>query len=143
MLYGNDRRQLREVMFKAWRKQAHGEPLEGIEQLIVAVARRHPEYHAILENEDANADRDYNPDSGEHNPFLHLAFHMAIEEQLAVNQPPGLRDHYQRLCIRQGDEHEAQHRVMECLAEMIWQAGRGGTAPDPKIYLDCLEKTAE
>jgi len=142
MLYGTDRRQLREVMFRAWRKQVRGEPLEGIEQLIVAVARRHPEYHALLENEEPNADRDFVPESGEHNPFLHLAFHMALEEQLAVNQPPGLRDHYQRLCLRYGNEHEAQHRVMDCLAEMLWQAGRNGTDPDPLIYTDCLEKVS-
>ena len=140
MLYGTDRRQLRDVMFKAWHKQACGEPLEGVEQLIVTVAQRHPEYHTILENRDANADRDYDPASGGHNPFLHLAFHMAIEEQLAVNQPPGLRDHYQRLCLLHGDDHEAQHRVMECLAEMVWQAGHHGTAPDPRIYMECLDK---
>jgi Domain of unknown function (DUF1841) len=46
------------------------------------------------------------------------------------------------LCLRHGNEHEAQHRIMECLAEKIWQAGRNGTAPDPSIYLVCLKKAS-
>lgn len=143
MLYGTDRRQLREIIFKAWRKQATGEPLEGVEPLIVAVARRHPEYHAVLDNEDRHADRDYDPASDEHNPFLHLAFHMAIEEQLAVNQPPGVREHYQRLCLLLGDEHAAQHKIMACLSEMLWQAGHHGTPLDENVYLDCLQQAAQ
>ena len=138
MLYGQDRRELRQVYFRAWRKHGAGEPLEGAEQLIVTVALRHPEYHALLAHPEAGEDRDWLPELGEANPFLHMGLHIAIEEQLAIDQPPGIRLHYARLCRQCGDEHTAQHRMMECLAEMLWRAGRDGVQPDAQIYLDCL-----
>ena len=141
MLYGTDRRTLREVFFRAWRKQREGTPLEGIEALIVAVAARHPEYHALLDDPDTGAERDWLPELGESNPFLHMAMHLAIEEQLSIDQPTGIRLHYAALA-RFGDEHEAQHRMMECLGEMLWHAGRAGTAPDPQRYLACLARVS-
>ena len=60
-----------------------------------ARARRvlaHPEYHAMLDQPDRYQERDYLPESGETNPFLHLSMHLAIAEQLSVDQPPGIRD---------------------------------------------------
>jgi hypothetical protein len=141
MLYGTDRRTLREVFFRAWRKQRDGRPLEGIETLIVAVAARHPEYHALLDDPEAGAEREWLPELGESNPFLHMAMHLAIEEQLTIDQPAGIRLHYAALA-RLGDEHEAQHRMMECLGEMLWHAGRAGTAPDPQLYLTCLARAS-
>jgi len=140
MLYGQDRRELRQVYFRAWRKHAAGEPLEGAEQLIVTVALRHPEYHALLDRPEAGEDRDWLPELGESNPFLHMGLHIAIEEQLAIDQPSGIRLHYARLCRQCGDEHAAQHRMMECLGEMLWRAGRDGVQPDTQVYLDCLAR---
>jgi hypothetical protein len=140
MLYGQDRRALRQVYFHAWRKHAAGEPLEGAERLVVAVALRHPEYHALLTQSEAGEDRDWLPESGEANPFLHMGLHIAIEEQLAIDQPPGIRLLNTRLCQRHGDEHVAQHDMMECLGEMMWQAGRENRPPDWQVFLDCLNR---
>lgn len=138
MLYGQDRRELRQVFFRAWRKHITGEPLEGAERLIVTATLRHPEYHVLLDQPDAGADRDWLPELGETNPFLHLGMHIAIEEQLAIDQPSGIRTRYARLCREFGDEHAAQHRMMDCLGEMLWRAGRAGAPPDMLVYLDCL-----
>lgn len=137
MLYGQDRRALRAVYFRAWHKHRAGQPLEGLEKIIVAVALRHPEYHALLERAETGADHDWLPEHGE-NPFLHLGLHIAIEEQLAIDQPPGIRERYAQLCRSAPDEHSAQHRIMDCLGEALWQAGRCGMPPDAQAYLDCL-----
>jgi uncharacterized protein DUF1841 len=77
---------------------------------------------------------------GETNPFLHLSMHVAIREQLSVDQPPGIRARFERLRESIGSEHEAMHVTMECLGEMMWQAQRGGTGPDAAVYLDCLDR---
>jgi hypothetical protein len=74
------------------------------------------------------------------NPFLHLSLHLAIAEQLSIDQPPGIRAHYERLVATKGDEHEALHAVLDCLGEVIWHAQRHKTAPDAAIYLACLER---
>ena len=142
MLAGQDRGQTREVFFRAWRAHREGRPLEGVERLIVQVALRHPEYHTVLEKSETTRERDYSPESGESNPFLHLGLHIAIEEQLSIDQPPGIRARYQELLRRYPDEHAVQPRMMECLGEMLWQAGRQNSAPQESLYLDCLRRLA-
>ncbi len=140
-MYTQDRSRLRETFFHAWRRYRDGLPLEGIEPLIVAVIERHPEYHTILENAEEHRDRDYLAEYGQGNPFLHLGMHIAIAEQLSIDQPQGVRACYQALCTG-ASEHDAEHRMMECLGEMLWQAGQGNAAPDPQAYLDCLAHLA-
>ena len=140
MLLSRDRHQTREVFFRAWAKHCENLPLEGVEPLIVAVALRHPEYHALLGDPTRAEDRDYLPETA--NPFLHMAMHIAIEEQLALDQPRGIRAQYQRLRARMADEHAVQHRIMECLGEWLWRAGRDGTAPSETDYLSCLARLA-
>jgi len=140
MFAGQDRGQTREVFFRAWRAHRDGHPLEGVEKLIVQVVLRHPEYHALLEHPEPARERDYFPESGQTNPFLHLGMHIAIEEQLSIDQPRGIRGYYQKILMRLPDEHAAQHHMMECLGEMLWQASRQATAPQETVYLDCLKR---
>ncbi|MDO8596769.1 MAG: DUF1841 family protein [Sulfuricaulis sp.] len=140
MFAGQDRGQTREVFFRAWRAHREGHPLEGVEKLIVQVVLRHPEYHSLLEHDEPARERDYFPESGQTNPFLHLGMHIAIEEQLSIDQPRGIRGYYQKILMRLPDEHAAQHHMMECLGEMLWQASRQATAPQETVYLDCLKR---
>lgn len=119
---------------------ANEQPLDGVELLIARVIQAHPEYHATLADREASEDRDYLPESGEANPFLHMGMHVAIEEQLSVDQPRGIRQQYEQLMLRLGDPHEVQHTIMECLGEMLWQAQRQQTPPDEHVYLECLRK---
>ena len=140
MFAGQDRGQTRDVFFRAWRAHREGHPLEGVEKLIVQVVLRHPEYHSLLEHPEPARERDYFPESGQTNPFLHLGMHIAIEEQLSIDQPRGIRGYYQKILMRLPDEHAAQHHMMECLGEMLWQASRQATAPQETVYLDCLKR---
>ena len=100
----------------------------------------HPEYHALLEAPESNLEREFPPETGSMNPFLHLSLHLAVAEQLAIDQPPGIRVHYERLRLAHGDEHRAHHAVLECLGEVLWNAQRHGTAPEAALYLGCLER---
>jgi len=142
MFTGHNREQTRSVFFRAWRAHREGRPLEGVEKLIVQVVLLHPEYHPLLDQPESVSERDYFPESGETNPFLHLGMHIAIEEQLSLDQPRGIRGYYQKILARMLDEHTAQHHMMECLGEMLWQAQRQGTNPQESIYLACLQRLA-
>lgn len=139
-MFNPSRDEARQFIFDTWRKRRAGELLSPLEDLTAQLIAKHPEYHAMLENAGRYQDKDYMPEQGETNPFLHLMMHLTIEEQLSIGQPHGIRAHFQRLTERLESEHEAQHHMMECLGEMIWQAQRNGTPPDPSIYLACLEK---
>jgi hypothetical protein len=139
MLYSQDRGQLRDMFFTVWRKLAQGRPLEPIEAIVAEVIRMHPEYHGTLDDPAAR-ERDYLPELGESNPFLHMALHIAIKEQLTADRPPGVGAAHAALLARCADTHEAEHLMLECMAESLWQAQRSGAVPAEDDYLDCLRR---
>jgi hypothetical protein len=139
-MFAPSRDESRRFLIDAWRKYRAGEALSGLEQTAAQLIAMHPGYHAMLESPDAHVDRDYRPEQGDLNPFLHLSLHLAAAEQLAIDQPPGIAAQYARLCTSRGDAHEALHAIVECLGEVVWQAQRTGTPPDAALYLDCLAR---
>jgi len=140
MLFNPSRDEARNFLFESWRKYRGGELLTPLEDLAAQLIAKHPEFFAVLEDPQQYQEKDYLPEQGVANPFLHLMMHITIEEQISIDQPPGIRAHFSRLTQRLESEHNAQHRMMECLGEMIWQAQRSGTQPDATIYFACLEK---
>lgn len=138
-MFNPSRDQARRFLFDAWRKYRDGTVLTALEDMAVGHILRHPEYHPMLDAPERYLERDYPPELGETNPFLHLAMHLSIGEQLSIDQPAGVKARYLRLAHRLGDEHAAQHAVMDCLAEMLWRAQRDRQPPDGAAYLDCLE----
>ena len=107
------------MFFGAWRKYRDGVPLAGIEALALDVILEHPEYHAVLEDEARYREKDY---VDETNPFLHMSLHLALEEQLSIDQPPGIRGRWQALLERRGERHAALHEAIECLAATVWRS---------------------
>ena len=153
-MFGQDREQLRQFYFEVWRKKrlpAASQPLEPLEQLVASVIEQHPEYHALLEQPANSTDadsvsalhRDYAPDDGQTNPFLHMGMHIALHEQLLSDRPAGIRPLYQRLCQLSGDIHRAEHRMLDVLGETLWEAQRSGQAPDETDYLRRLQALAK
>jgi len=139
-MYAPTRDEARRFLIDAWAKRRAGAPLSGLEETAAKLIAMHPEYHAILEAPERHLERDYAPEAGAINPFLHLSLHLAVAEQLAIDQPRGIRAQFERLAAARGDEHAALHAVLECLGEVVWQAQRLRAAPDEKLYLDCLAK---
>ena len=139
-MYAPTRDEARQFLIDAWSKYRGTRPLTPLEQVAVTIIAKHPEYHPVLEHGDRHAERDYTPDEGETNPFLHLQLHVAVAEQLAIDQPRGIRAHFERLRDAHADEHAALHAIVDCLAETLWQAQRNRTQPDESVYCACLER---
>jgi hypothetical protein len=139
-MFNPSRDQARRFFFDTWKKYRNGDPLSALETTALDVIGLHPEYHALLDDAERNVDREFAPADGSINPFLHLSLHLAIEEQLAIDQPPGVRSQFERMVAASGSEHDARHAVLECLGETIWQAQRVGGPPDQNLYLSCLKK---
>ena len=139
-MFNPSRDQARRFFFDSWRKYREQQALSGLESIALELMQQHPEYHALFDHPERYAERDYLPEMGETNPFLHLSLHLAIREQLPIDQPRGIAAHYWRLLGKTGNAHDAEHLIMDCLGEMIWQAQRRGAAPDAAIYFECLEK---
>jgi hypothetical protein len=138
-MFNPSRDEVREMFFGAWRKYRAGTPLVGIEAAALDVILLHPEYHAVLDAPERYRDRDY---VDEANPFLHMSLHLALEEQLSIDQPPGIGQRFQVLVSKFCDRHEALHQAIECLAETMWRAQRDAVPPDAVAYLSCLERRA-
>ena len=132
--------EVRRFFIETWRKQRAGEILTPLEAMAADWIAEHPEYHETLSDESAGVD--YTPEAGRTNPFLHLSMHLAISEQLSIDQPPGIRAAHDRLAARLGSLHEAQHAIIECLGETIWEAQRQNAPLDSDAYLARIERRA-
>jgi hypothetical protein len=140
MFFANSsREQLRLRYVEAWRRHREGLPLEPLDAQVADVIALHPEYHAMLESPDA-ATRDFPVEAGQINPFLHMGLHLGVREQVGTNRPAGITAVHRRLAEKFGSAHEAEHRMVDVLAETLWEAQRGGRAPDEQAYLERLRR---
>jgi len=139
-MFNPSRDEARAFLIDAWAKHRAKQPLSALERIAAGLIALHPEYHATFEHPDQHVEREYLPEAGDINPFLHLSLHLAVAEQLAIDQPPGIRAQFERIRDARGDEHEALHAVIECLGEVIWSAQRLRAPPDAALYLDCLAR---
>jgi len=138
--HDQDRGGLRRQYLEAWRRHRAGQPLEPLEHQLVSVIEQHPEYHALVEADPRALDRDFTPESGQANPFLHLALHLAVREQVATDRPAGILAVHRELSRRLGDAHEAEHRMLERLGEALWLSQHTGRPPDEAAYLESLRR---
>lgn len=140
-MFNPSREQVRRFFCDAWKKHLERMPLVGAEVTAADLAVRHPEYHALLANPDAALEQEWSPEGGQMNPFLHLSLHLAIHEQVSIDQPPGIRAAFESLRARM-DPHDAEHVLLECLGETIWAAQRQGTQMDALAYVDAVRRRA-
>jgi hypothetical protein len=141
-MFDPTREQARRFFIDAWQKRGERRPLTALETIAADLVALHPEYHALLATGEAALGKDWTPESGQANPFLHLSLHLAIEEQIGIDQPPGLRAAFDGLLRRHGDRHAALHDVLECLGETVWRSQRDKAPPDGNAYLQCIRAKA-
>ena len=139
-MFGQDRTELRQMFFTAWKKHQNKQLMEPLEAVVAKIIELHPEYHALFENETAELDKDYTPEMGQTNPFLHMAMHISIQEQLSTKRPTGIEQLHQSMLKKNKDPHETEHLMIECLGKMLWEAQSQNRAPDEADYLTCLKK---
>jgi hypothetical protein len=137
VIFGQDRNELRQMYASAWQKHRDSDVLSPLEAQIAQVIEDHPEYHDAVTG---NLDRDFEVAGGQTNPFLHMGLHLGIREQVATNRPAGIAAVFKSLAGKSGDPHEAEHSMIDCLAETLWEAQRDNQAPDENLYLERLRK---
>ncbi len=137
MIFGQDRNELRKMYSDAWQKHSEKLPLSPLESQIAAVVAEHPEYHETVSGD---LNKDFTVEGGETNPFLHMGLHLGIREQVATNRPSGITKAFEALATKTGDAHVAEHKMIDCLAETLWEAQRDQAPPDELQYLERLRK---
>lgn len=141
-MFNPSREQVRIFFCESWRKHRERLVLEGAEATAADLIEQHPEYHTLLEKPETAVEQEFTPESGQMNPFLHLSLHLAIADQISIDQPPGIRAAYHTLRSRL-DVHQAEHAILECLGETLWRAQREGGKLDAEQYLECVRRAAE
>ncbi len=132
-----DRSQLRahrQILWAAWLRAQQSLPLDPLQRRIVQVIYLHPEYHYLFNDEETFLDQAINPGAG--NPYLHLSLHLAIEEQLALNQPMEITAWLTHaLKQKKIDRHAAVHAVVEILGGIMFDAEQGHNEPNTEAYI--------
>lgn len=136
MIFGQDRQELRKTYADAWQKYCDKRPMSPLEAQIAAVISEHPEYQDAVASPEL--DRDFTPEGGETNPFLHMGLHLGLREQVVTNRPAGISEIFDSLAAKARSAHEAEHQMIECLAEVLWEAQSQNRAPDDRQYLERL-----
>ena len=110
-----------------------------MEQVIASVITAHPRYHGMLA-EPASVFRDFPLEGEETNPFLHMAMHIAVIEQISSDRPVGIRACYDALRGGYHDTHELEHAMMACLSVSLREAQEANREPDEQAYLARIQQ---
>lgn len=134
------RNDIRQVYYEVWNKiKANDSILDPMHIIIADIIQLHPEYHKMLDKPDS-IDKDFTPEMGESNPFLHMGMHIAIREQISNNLPIGIKSYYMKKC-KKFEMHDVEHLIMECLASNLWQAQKDQTDFDNLAYMQCIKES--
>lgn len=129
-----ERDQMRKTFYDAWRKHRENLFVEPLEAMIIEIILLHPEYHHIFDSPEAVPAVEFK----ETNPFLHISLHLAIREQISTDSPKGIKSIYDNLCKKLHEKHVAEHQMLECLGQVLWEAQQTGKIPDEQVYLEML-----
>lgn len=124
-------------------KRGLGTPLTPIEAMAADWIGAHPQYGADLASADRALATRYPTEPDRDNPFLHLSLHLAVAEQVSIDQPPGIAAASRVLATRLGSAHEAAHALIDCLRETMDRSARESRPPDGEAYLACIRRRAE
>jgi len=139
-MFVQNRNEARDYFFQVWNKHKNKLPLEPIEVVISDVITEHPEYHHYLDDKESFAENDFKPEQNQTNPFLHMGMHIALKEQVSADRPNGITQVFNQLIAKSVSTHDAEHKMMECLGQSLWEAQRNNTMPDENNYLECLRR---
>ena len=140
-MYDVNTHDVRRFFAYVWQNRFEPLKLDGLQQKALRIIEAHLEYTHYLDDIENYLDKNWLPEEGESNPFLHMSLHLSLQEQVAIDQPPGIRSIHHQLCARYHDDWvRAEHDMMEALAETLWEAQRYGRGLDVNAYITRLRK---
>lgn len=140
-MYDVNTQDVRRFFAGVWQQRLAPLGLDALQQKALRIIEAHPEYTRYLEHIEDYLDKVWTPEDGEENPFLHMSLHLSVQEQVAIDQPPGIRAVHRQLCARHNDNWvAAEHEMIEALAETVWEAQRSGRGLDVNAYMTRLRR---
>lgn len=140
--FGELRALTREHTHAIWQK-AKANDLDGLseeEQRLAKILLEHKdEFFHHFEFTDAVSDYDYEP-GVEVNPFLHIAIHESIENQLNSREPVEVYQFYNAMIKKKLSHHDTIHLIGRIFAPFLFDVLKYGRAFNATGYAALLKK---
>ena len=115
------------------------ESLSGEARRFATVMLEHEEYHHEFETADRLQDHEYDVDR-ESNPFLHIAIHAVVENQLEARDPIEVYQFYNAMRKHAVPRHDIVHMIGAILAPLIFDVKQEGQPFNLGRYARILKK---
>ena len=96
-MYDVNTHDVRRFFAHVWQHRFSPLQLDGLQQKALRIIEAHPEYGPYLEDIEQYLDKEWKPEDGEGNPFLHMFIQLSLQEQSAFEQTLWLRSIF--LCL--------------------------------------------
>ncbi|HEX9018155.1 MAG TPA: DUF1841 family protein [Anaerolineaceae bacterium] len=128
----------RQRIWEIWQAGKNAEPLNAEDSRLYEVMERHLQYGKIWDRLDEATDDDVL--QGGVNVVLHVLFHQMVENQIAEDDPPAVRQ-VMRVLLQKGlKEHEAAHAIASVIAFEIFDMMKNNRMFDVQRYIRELRK---
>lgn len=125
-----------------WEMAKIGAELEGEEALTAEILEQHPEYFDIWEQADTlPPDEEVLHDGA--NPFVHVAIHQIVENQVADRTPPQTAETLEALVQAGYTRHEAIHAIGTLIAKEMFEIMQDNRPFDEAGYTEALRELAQ
>ena len=131
----------REYLNTIWQAAKTGdlELLSGDAKQLATIMLEHQEYHNQFEIAGHLHDHEYHVDR-EGNPFLHIAIHAVVENQLEAKDPIEVFQFYNAMRKHAVPRHDIVHMIGAILAPLIFDVKQEGKPFDSGRYVRILKK---
>lgn len=130
-----------EYLYTIWQAAKTGdlELFSGESERLATIMLEHDEYHNQFEIADHLHDHEYDVDQ-EGNPFLHIAIHAVVENQLEAREPIEVYQFYKAMRKHVVPRHEIVHMIGAILAPLTFDVKQEGQPFDLGRYVRILKK---
>jgi hypothetical protein len=138
--YAQLRRVTRSRLGLIWELAQAGGELDGEDARLAAVLKQHPEYTDVWEEAQSMGKEEVTRDGV--NPFVHVAIHQVVENQLAENDPPQTAETLEALLRAGYERHNAIHAIGRVVSDEIFAILKEKRPFDEGAYMSALEDLA-
>lgn len=123
-----------------WELVKAGGELDEEDARLAEVLEQHPDYYDVWEAAQSMEKEEVTRDGV--NPFLHVAIHQVVENQLAENDPPQTAGTLAALRRAGYDRHDAIHMIGRVVSDEIFEILKEERPFDEAAYVAALEDLA-
>lgn len=129
---GSQKRKIQQI----WQKITQEKALSSEDNRLAKILLEHKEYEKIWEKIPANVEKE----TGGVNPYLHVSLHLAIENQIAEENPSQVRRYLSKKLSQGIERHKIIHEIAAIFCEFLFDTLKYRRPFDRAGYIKRLEE---